>query len=483
MSSTLRLPKHKTKIVCTIGPASRSVAVLKKLIKHGMNVARLNFSHGTPEEHQRDIRNIRSLAVQMRHPVLILIDLPGPKIRVGTLQHEPLVLRNGEELTLTTKHLVGTAAKVPVNYPRLPQNVSEGSLIYLNDGFIQLRVLSVTKGDVRCRVLIGGQLLSHKGLSLPGVKMDAPAITEVDLDFVEYGLRNGVTSFSISFIEKADDILKVKRFARKRGASVHVVAKIERTEAVSNIDDIIEIADGIMVARGDLGVQIPIEDIPAAQKNIIRKANCHGVPVITATQMLESMTQNVRPTRAEVTDVANAILDGTDAVMLSEETAIGQYPVKVVDMMAKIAESIEYKRHDFVAISGLENDIKRSVTDRHTNIEDVLSLSVVESVRALNARLILTPTHSGRTARRIARFKPDCWNLAFCHDETVRDFLSLSYGVYPILLKQKVGDWFGTMERFIRHRRLARKGDTMILTQGISGKIAGTNSLRVLRMH
>jgi pyruvate kinase len=479
----LRLPKNKTKIVCTIGPASRSASVLEKLIKHGMNVARLNFSHGTLSEHQRDIRRIRAAAAQLDRAVLILIDLPGPKIRVGKLRNEPLVLKKGEEVTLTTKHIVGTATTIPVNFLRLPARVSKRSLIYLNDGFIQLRALSTSKSEVRCKVLIGGQLLSHKGLSLPGTKLDAPAITKVDLDFVEYGLRNGVTSFSISFIEKADDILKIKQFARKRGASVSVVAKIERAEALTNIDEIIRVADGIMVARGDLGVQIPIEDIPAVQKKIIRKANCCGVPVITATQMLESMTHNVRPTRAEVTDVANAILDGTDAVMLSEETAIGQYPVSVVDMTVRIAGSIEGKRHDFVAISELENEIKRSINDRHANIEDVLSLSVTESVRALNARFILTPTHSGRTARRIARFKTDCWNLAFCSDEKVRDFLALSYGVYPILVKQKVKNWFDTMERFIRYHRLARKGDTMILTQGISGKIAGTNSLRVLRMH
>lgn len=325
--------------------------------------------------------------------------------------------------------------------------------------------------------------MSHKGLNLPEAKMDMRAITKTDLDCVDFGLRHHVTSFSISFIEKADDILKIKKFAHKRGVSINVVAKIERAEALSNIDEIIKVADGIMVARGDLGVQIPIEDIPAVQKKIIRKANCSGVPVITATQMLESMTQNVRPTRAEVTDVANAILDGSDAVMLSEETAIGRYPVKVVDMMVKIARSIEDQRHDLVAVHDLEDYIKRSITHGHTNIEDVLSLSVMESVRALNARFVLIPTHSGRTARHIARFKPDCWSLAFCRDEKVHDFLTLSYGIYPVLILQKVDNWFDTMQAFIKNHRLAKKGDTMILTQGISGKIGGTNSLRVIRVN
>jgi pyruvate kinase len=478
-----RLPKHKTKIVCTIGPASRPAVVLKKLMKHGMNVARLNFSHGTLTEHQRDIRRIRSLAAALDRPVLILVDLPGPKIRVGKLENEPLILKGGQEITLTTQHILGTDARIPVNYPQLPRNVSKGSLIYLNDGFIQLRVLSQSKRDVKCKVLIGGQLLSHKGVSLPGVSPNASPISKRDLDYVEFGLCNGVNSYSISFVEKADDIVKLKRFARQRGSSVNVVAKIERAEAVDNIDDIIEVADGIMVARGDLGVQIPIEDIPAVQKIIIRKANCRGVPVITATQMLESMTQNVRPTRAEVTDVANAILDGTDAVMLSEETAVGRYPMKVVDMMARIAGSIEYKRDDFEASSDLKNGIERCMIDQHTNIEDVLSLSVVESARALNAGLILTPTHSGRTARRIARFKPDCWNLAFCHDEKVRDFLTLSYGVYPILIKGKVKNWHDTVVRFVKDHSMATKGETMLLTQGISGEIAGTNSLRIFRIH
>jgi len=309
-----------------------------------MNVARLNFSHGNPEEHRGDIRRIRSIAAQLDRVVTILIDLPGPKIRIGKLQNEPLVLKKGDNVTLATQDILGTASRIPVNYKRLPETVSKGSLIYLNDGFLQLRVQGVSSDEVRCKVIIGGPLLSNKGLNLPRAKISMDPITDKDLDFVGLGLKEGVDTFGTSFIEKADDIRKVKEFARKRGKSIHVVAKIERAEAARNIDEILDVADAIMIARGDLGVQIPIEDVPAVQKKLIRKANLLGRPVITATQMLESMTENIRPTRAEVTDVANAILDGTDAVMLSEETAIGKYPVETVKMMARIAMSIERQR-------------------------------------------------------------------------------------------------------------------------------------------
>jgi len=309
----LQLAGHKTKIVCTIGPASRTELVIKKLIKSGMNVARLNLSHGTLEHHREDIRRIRSLAAQLERAVTILIDLPGPKIRIGKLQNEPLELRRGDNVTLTAQDILGTTSRIPVNYPQLPQSVAKGSLIYLNDGLLQLRVHEVSGDEVRCKVIIGGPLLSHKGLNLPRARIWRDPITEKDLDLVDFGLKEEVDTFGTSFVEKADDIRKVKEFARKRGKSIYVVAKIERAEAARNIDEILDTADAIMIARGDLGVQIPIEEVPGVQKKLIHKANLLGRPVITATQMLESMTENIRPTRAEVTDVANAILDGTDA--------------------------------------------------------------------------------------------------------------------------------------------------------------------------
>jgi pyruvate kinase len=331
----------KTKLVCTIGPASRSDVMLEKLLLAGMNVARINFAHEKLERHADDIRRIRNASFKTKRPCQILADLPGPKIRVGDLKHEPVELVHGQEVWLTTQKIMGTVKRVPVNYAQLTQSVKKGSLVFLNDGFMQLQVLQVKGTEVKCRVLIGGPLLSHKGLNLPAAKLFVEPVTEQDLKFVEFGLGQGVDFFGVSFVERAADILKVRAFAHKMGKIIRTIAKIERSEAIRNIDSILKVTDGIMVARGDLGVEVPIEMVPVIQKRLIAKANWAGIPVITATQMLESMTHNIRPTRAEVTDVANAILDGTDGVMLSEETAIGEYPVETVDMMEKIAVSVE----------------------------------------------------------------------------------------------------------------------------------------------
>ena len=478
--SRLRLPRNKTKIVCTIGPASRSESVLRELIRHGMNVARLNFSHGHPEEHREDIQLIRSLARQSNRLVAIMIDLPGPKIRIGQLPQEPVMLKKGDEVTLTTKPAVGKSF-IPVEYKKLPQSVSKGKIIYLNDGFIQLRVEEVKVDRVRCKVIIGGPLLSHKGLNLPGARISGEAVTEQDLKFVDFGLGEGVSIFGLSFVEKAEDILKIKDFARRKGKSIRVVAKIERAEAVKNIDSIMAAADAIMVARGDLGVQIPLENVPAVQKKLIYKANLMGRPVITATQMLESMTQNVRPTRAEVADVANAILDGTDAVMLSEETAIGRYPVETVKIMSRIAAAAEQQFSTTRGSSGLEEQFRHHISRKEITVEDVVSLSVIEARRALNARLIITPTHTGSTPRRISRFKPDSWILSFGSDKETYQFLAFSYGVYPFLIKNNIKGWHEVILRFIKDSGLAQKGDRVILTEGVTpGQRGGTDSLRII---
>lgn len=476
----LKLPYYKTKIICTIGPACHSESVLKKLIINGMSVARLNFSHGKLEEHRAMIKQIRSLSKKLNRIVLILIDLPGPKIRIGTLQYEPLVLKSGDTVTLTTKSIIGTASQLPIKYPGFSKCVSKGDIIYLNDGFIRLKVKTVSNSDVICKVIIGGQLLSKKGINLPKTKIPIETITQSNFKFIEFGLKHGVHSFCLSFVEKAADILKVKEFAEKHKALINVIAKIERAEALENIDKIIATADGIMVARGDLGVQIPIENIPIVQKKIIQKANLASRPVITATQMLESMTQNILPTRAEVTDVANAILDGTDAIMLSEETAIGKYPVNAVKMMVKIARTTEKQRTEFKIASDLTNYYKNNTNRRNVSIEDTVSLEVIESMRALKAHLIVTPTSTGSTSRRIARFKPDCWNLSFCNNEQVRDFLVLSYGVYPVLIKN-FDNWLKQVMKFIRTQNLIKKGDKIILTEGLSPGISGgTNSMKII---
>jgi pyruvate kinase len=344
--------KHpKTKIVCTIGPASRSEQRLTGLMKAGMSMARLNFAHGTLGQHGMDIKNIREAAAKLGHPCPILIDLPGPKIRVGKLKHEPLHLRQGHVVWLNGRKLMRVFHdSIPVDYPQLAQSVKKGSLIYLNDGFIQMRVEEIHHSAVKCEVLVGGSLLSYKGLNIPDGKLLVEPVTPDDLRFVDFGLEHGINLFGVSFIETAADIKKVKAYARSKGRKIQTVAKIERAEAVQNLDSILKATDMVMVARGDLGVQIPLEEVPLVQKTIIQKARHREIPVITATQMLESMVHNVRPTRAEVSDVANAILDGTTAVMLSEETAIGEYPLETVEMMAKIVHATE---HDFSKLRGV----------------------------------------------------------------------------------------------------------------------------------
>ena len=477
----MQLPKYKTKIVCTIGPASRTDPVINNLIKSGMNVARLNFSHGNSEDHRHDIRRIRSIASRLKRDVAILIDLPGPKIRIGTLKNEPLVLKKGDSVTLTPDPILGSVSRIPVNYTQLSRSVSKGSLIYLNDGFLQLKVREISGDEVICKVMIGGPLLSQKGVNLPRAKLSLDPITDKDLNFVDWGLKEGVDIFGTSFIEKADDIRKVKQFAKNRGKSIYVVAKIERAEAARKIDEILNVADAIMIARGDLGVQISIEDVPIVQKNLIRKANLRGRPVITATQMLESMTENIRPTRAEVTDVANAILDGTDAVMLSEETAIGKYPVESVKMMARIATSTERNRSAIRGSSHLEDFLRSGISRRNVSAEDVVSLNVLEAVRALNVRLIVTPTYTGSTPRRISRFKPDCWILSFSKYSPTYRFLALSYGVIPFLIKKRVDDWHDVTMKLIKDYKLAKKGDKVILTEGRSlEKVSDADSLRII---
>jgi pyruvate kinase len=430
----MRLPAHRTKIVCTIGPASRSEAVLERLMLLGMNVARLNFAHGTLQGHKEDIRRIRTVAARLEGHCLIMADLPGPKTRIGKLLEEPLLLEKGDEVVLTVKDLIGTPNQIPVQYKRLPESVNPGSLIFLNDGFIQLQVERVSGEEVFCRTVIGGPLLSYKGLALPGVKIFADAVSDTDLEFVAFALQEGVDAFGVSFAQEADDILKVKEFAEKRGQSAYVVAKIERAEAIDNFDGILSAADAIMIARGDLGVQIPLQDVPAVQKKLIRKANILGRPVITATQMLVSMTENIRPTRAEVSDVANAILDGTDAVMLSEETAIGRYPVEAVEMIGKIAISAEREIETIRSLADLPVYFRAAAGSGNAAVEDVVTLNAVESAGALNVRYILTHTQGRAAPCLISRFRPDCWILAHGGDEKTNNFLALSYGVHPVHL-------------------------------------------------
>ncbi|WP_292471242.1 pyruvate kinase [Methanolobus sp.] len=478
----MHLPDHKTKIVCTIGPASSSEDVLRGLILEGMNVARLNFSHGDLDAHRVIIRRIRKIANELNRVVAIMADLPGPKIRVGVIEDEPMMLTTGLHVVLTPKDVVGKDLIIPVQYKQIAESVTLGSPIYLNDGFIQLDCKDIIDGDIHCDVVVGGPLFSKKGLNLPGSKILINPITGRDLEIIDFGLQEGISIFCLSFIESKDDILLVRNYAASKGKEVFIVSKIEREEAVKNIDSIMKESDAIMIARGDLGVEIPIQKVPIVQKDIIHKANLMSTPVITATQMLESMTEHIRPTRAEATDVANAIIDGTDAVMLSAETAVGKFPVETVRMMAMIAHSTEKWRYHTTI--GLEM-MKKAIQRMHPTVEDMISIQVNDALRNLPVKYVITPTVSGKTPRHISRFRPGVWILAFSRYPLTCEQLAMQYAVYPVLARQKVEDWEESVMDALTKSDMIGAGDMLILTQGQStgyGKPGGTNLLKFIEV-
>ncbi|MBN2109850.1 MAG: pyruvate kinase [Methanosarcinaceae archaeon] len=476
----MHLPENKTKIVCTIGPASSSEEVLKELIINGMNVARLNFSHGDLEDQHEIIRRIRSISSDLDKFVTILADLPGPKMRVGKFQDEPVFLKKGSHVTLTTRDVPGTELVIPVNYKRLAQSLDIGRVVYLNDGFIQLNCTAVQGEDICCEVMVGGPLSSNKGLNIPGAALFIDPITDRDLEIVDFALNEDIHVFCASFIESAEDIRKLRGYAADKGRDIFVISKIEREKAVRNIDAIIAESDGIMIARGDLGVEIPIQDVPVVQKEIIHKTNLLSKPVITATQMLESMIENIRPTRAEATDVANAIIDGTDAVMLSAETAVGKYPVETVKMMVRIARSTEVWRSNNK--EGTEM-MKRALRRMHPGVEDVISMQVNDALQNLPVKYVVTPTVSGKTPRNISRFRPDRWILAFSRYPEICEQLALQYAVHPTYVREHVDDWEVTVTDTLKKWGFVDPGDMIILTQGQpggQGHPGGTNLLKFI---
>ncbi len=463
---------RKTKIVCTIGPASSSPEVLEQLIKAGMNVARLNFSHGTHEEHKKVIENIRTLSIGLGMPVAILQDISGPKIRIGVFKDEQVLLKTSSMFTLTCRDIVGDETQVGVNYKNLPNDVDEGDTILLNDGNIQLKVVETTSTDINCSVMVGGTLSAHKGINLPTATMDVPSLTPKDKDDLKFGISQGVDFVALSFVRQASDIEILKEIIKNEGANIPVIAKIEKHEALSNIDDIVSIVDGIMVARGDLGVEIPFEQVPLMQKMLVRKCNAAGKPVITATQMLMSMVNNPRPTRAEVTDIANAVLDGTDALMLSEETAMGNHPVEAVSVMSRIASNTESSA-DFSEVME-----KRVIPERATT-PDAISHAASMVARSLGSAAIITPTSSGSTARMIARYRPTQPIIAISpHPATVAR-LSLIWGVVAVA----VDDLLDTDDMTKKARDIAGKmglvktGDTVVITAGVPIGVEGTTNL------
>jgi pyruvate kinase len=433
----MKLPDHKTKIVATIGPASESPEMLERLIRAGLNVARLNFSHGDFTGHAERIARIRAAEKATGRRVAIMADLPGPKMRLGKIDPEPIQLRPGESFTLTSEDVVGNVQRVSMSFERLPKVVKPGDRLFLNDGLVQIVVERVAGNDVHCKVAVGGELRSKKGLNLPGIDLGIGAFTDHDRTCLEFALKSGVDAVSQSFVETAADIEAVRAAAKALGRQPFIIAKIERSDALKHLDAILKAADGIMVARGDLGVEVPIEEMAILQKQLIAKASITGKPVITATQMLESMTTSRLPTRAESTDVANAILDGTDCIMLSGESAMGKYPEEAVTMLAKIAAYTEAHRPP-VRLEDLKALCRRR---QPAAPAEAIALVVEHALATVPCAAVFAPTRTGTTARMISRFNPAVWIVALSRDAAVCQGLAFSYGVHPVHLAEDPANW------------------------------------------
>ncbi len=456
----------KTKIVCTIGPASESPEILEKMIQAGMNVARLNFSHGSYPSHAKLIKNIRIAAKKLNTSIAIMQDLQGPKIRVGEMPEAGIMLKDGQHLTLTTRAIKGTAEVIPVQYKHLPKDVNSGDRILICDGLIDLKVESVKGQDIECKVIIGGLVKSHKGINVPTASISANPITDKDKKDLEFGLKNDVDYIALSFVKTAANIAELRELIREKHGQAKIIAKIERHEAIENIEEIIHEADGIMVARGDMGVEIPPEHVPLVQKRINKMANLHGKPVIIATEMLQSMIENPRPTRAEVSDVANAVFDHTDAIMLSNESAVGKYPVQAVQLLSRIAISIE-------------SELKRHQKYRNNQpfIEDVpLSFATCSSAAhmasEIEARLIVATTVSGFTAQELAKHRIYVPIVAITEDPKVVNQLQLVWGINHIFLK-KISDRnrLSQIKKLILDAKLAHHGDEVVVVSNASQNI------------
>ena len=463
---------RRTKIVCTIGPATNSEQMLEKLILAGMNVARLNFSHETQKEHGRVIDLIRKISSKHNKPVAILQDLAGPKIRTGTIKNGPVVLSSGQKFCLTSRDVEGSADEVSITYKNLPKDVLPGDTLLLCDGAIEMEVKSITEEDIICNVIVGGELDSHKGINLPDRTIQADVLTEKDRSDLLFGIEKKVDYVALSFVRNVQDVLRVKEIINESGLDVRLIAKIEKHEALKNIDEIIEVVDGIMVARGDLGVEIPIEMVPRYQKRLIRIANRAAKPVITATQMLKSMVDNPRPTRAEVTDVANAILDGSDAIMLSEETAVGKYPVETVEMMNKVALSIEQS-------FPFKEWNKKFRDHKLLSAAEAVAFSACQIAESTGASMIVASTKSGSTARLVSKYRPSQIILATTPDKRTYYHLALVWGAVPVLMPQVKT----TVEIETHAVNLAEKSgyvkqeDQIVLIAGVPLYVAGTTNL------
>ncbi|WP_042164971.1 pyruvate kinase [Paenibacillus gorillae] len=464
---------RKTKIVCTIGPSSESLENTKKLINAGMNVARLNFSHGDFEEHGNRIKNIRLANQELGTSVAVLLDTKGPEIRLGKLKEEPIELVQGDTIALTTEEILGDRTRIPVTYDNLPNDVTIGSTILIDDGLIGLTVEEVKGTEIICRIVNNGPIKSKKGVNVPGVNISLPGITEKDANDIIFGIGQGVDFIAASFVRKASDVLEIRELLERHNAShIQIISKIENQQGVDNLDEILEVSDGLMVARGDLGVEIPAEEVPLVQKSMISKCNRAGKPVITATQMLDSMQRNPRPTRAEASDVANAIFDGTDAIMLSGETAAGKYPTESVQTMARIAERAE-------AALEYREIFKKQASAQQTTVTEAISQAVANSALDLNAKAIVTSTQSGFTARMVSKYRPKSPIIAVTNDEKVMKRLALIWGVTPVLgaNAQTTDEMVEIAVEGAQSTGLIALGDTIVITAGVPVGRAGTTNL------
>ncbi|MFA5367735.1 MAG: pyruvate kinase [Dehalococcoidia bacterium] len=469
---------RKTKIVCTIGPASRPRKTIERLAKAGMNVARINLSHGTLAEHEAVINDVRDTARALNIPIAILLDLPGPKIRTGALQGGRIMIEEDGTFSLVKENVKGDATTVSVNYPSFFKDIKPGNSIFLNDGAIELKVVSAGANKVQCRVIIGGELTENKGVNLPGVKLNLPSTISANQEQMAFGVEHGVDFFAVSFVCSPADITERRRFLHRMGVNIPLIAKVEKPEAIKKIDGIIREADGIMVARGDLGIEMPLEEVPVIQKSIVRKCNNTGKPVIVATQMLESMINSARPTRAEVSDVANAIFDGADAVMLSGETAVGKYPVQAAGMMAKIAIETE-------CALPYEQIIAEKRKHAQAQTDDAISYAACAIAQQIGAACIVAYTRSGSTALRVSKYKPKATILAITPDERTFRRLALSWGVEPYLDRaaRSVDAMFIQAARLAVSTGLAQSGDLIAVTAGIPTGVPGsTNMIKVHRI-
>jgi pyruvate kinase len=463
---------HRTKIVATIGPATQQPDVLRALIEAGATTLRLNFSHGTHEDHQRSIRLIRQTSFELNKPVGILQDLQGPKIRLGKFENGSIVLKRGDPFILTSHIQPGTQEISSVTYEPLADEVPEGATILLDDGKVEMKVEKIDRAakELHCRVVVGGPLSNSKGVNFPGVYLSVKALTDKDKKDLVFGLDQGVDWIALSFVRNPQDILEIKELIASGGKEIPVIAKIEKHEAIEQMEEILTLCNGVMVARGDLGVELPAEDVPILQKRLIRTANRMGIPVITATQMLDSMVNNPRPTRAEISDVANAILDGTDAVMLSNETAVGKYPVEAVATMARIAARIE------------QDTITRNVanvSDTGRSIPNAISQAVGQISKQLDASAIMTLTKTGATARNVSKFRPETPILAITPHVDVARQLSLVWGVKPLLVLDlpSADQTFQSAVNVARESSLLQDGDLVVTTAGTLQGVAGSTDL------